>query len=187
MATKTLKILDIFETEYDDGAGTNVAMNTDGIVRVSNPPTDPDDVARKQDVAGAGGPYILAVSDSALTESRVFIDGNGIQSTDGGAGSSFTVSAKENEIDHNALKNYDAVEHRRWEESITQVVHDDNISESSVKQHEQALDSYPRRVADSTQPTPAVGELMIWYDSGASKLYILYNDTTAGVKKVELT
>jgi hypothetical protein len=44
----------------------------------------------------------------------------------------------------------------------------------------------PRRVSQSAQPTPASGELLIWRDSDDNKVYLVYNDPDAGVKKVEL-
>ncbi|KKM18867.1 hypothetical protein LCGC14_1661360 [marine sediment metagenome] len=44
----------------------------------------------------------------------------------------------------------------------------------------------PRRVSQSGQPTPTVGELMVWRDSDDSKTYLVYNDTDEGVRKVEM-
>ena len=44
----------------------------------------------------------------------------------------------------------------------------------------------PRRLSQSAQPTPDVGELLIWRDSDDSKTYLVYNDTTEGVRKVEM-
>lgn len=187
MALKSIKIGDLFESEYEDDGGINPALETDGIVRVSRAPTDPDDVVRNQDAATAGEPYLIVAAASTLSNARNWVDGNGIESTDNGGGSSFVVAVKESEVDHNLLKNYVANEHIDWSISQTLNIHDDNISESSVTQHEQALDTYPRRVEDVSQPTPAVGELMIWRDASNAKVYILYNDSTDGVKKVELT
>lgn len=44
----------------------------------------------------------------------------------------------------------------------------------------------PRRLSQSAQPTPAVGELILWHDTDDSKTYLVYNDTDEGVRKVEL-
>ena len=44
----------------------------------------------------------------------------------------------------------------------------------------------PRRLSQSAEPTPAVGELIIWRDTDDNKTYIVYNDTIEGVRKVEL-
>lgn len=39
-------------------------------------------------------------------------------------------------LNHDDFNDYDARDHRQWEESITQDIHDDNITSSSVTQHE---------------------------------------------------
>ena len=44
----------------------------------------------------------------------------------------------------------------------------------------------PRRVSQAAQPVPAVGEAIYWHDSVNAKVYLVYNDPTLGVKKVEL-
>ena len=44
----------------------------------------------------------------------------------------------------------------------------------------------PRRLSQSAQPTPAVGEIIIWRDTDDNKTYLVYNDTDEGVRKVEL-
>ena len=187
MASKQLKIGNLLDVTFDDDGDSLAALETDGIVRVNRPPSDPNDVVRNQDAATVNDPYVLAESDSQLVNSRYLNAGNGIQINDNGAGNSIDVVAKESEIDHNSLKNYDPVEHRRWEESIAQNIHDDNISLSSVKQYEGSLSLYPDRVSSTTQPTPNIGELMIWHDSGNGKVYLLYRDTDEGIKSVELT
>jgi hypothetical protein len=46
----------------------------------------------------------------------------------------------------------------------------------------------PRRLRQDAEPTPEVGELMLWCDSDDSdKVYIMYRDSTAGTKKLQLT
>jgi len=45
----------------------------------------------------------------------------------------------------------------------------------------------PARESNVAQPAGVANELFIWHDSGNSKVYLMYNDTTEGVKKVELT
>jgi len=45
---------------------------------------------------------------------------------------------------------------------------------------------YPVRSNQSAQPTPDTGELIIWRDSDDGKIYLIYNDTDTGAKKVEL-
>ena len=47
--------------------------------------------------------------------------------------------------------------------------------------------STPTRVSQSAQPTPAVGEMVVWHDTDDAKTYIVYNDVTVGVRKVEMT
>lgn len=44
----------------------------------------------------------------------------------------------------------------------------------------------PQRVSQALEPTLVVGQAMIWRDTTASKLYLVYNDADAGQKKVEL-
>lgn len=46
---------------------------------------------------------------------------------------------------------------------------------------------YPVRIAQSAQPTPDTGEIVIWRDTDDGKVYIVYNDTNSGIKQVELT
>lgn len=46
---------------------------------------------------------------------------------------------------------------------------------------------YPVRLAQSAQPTPDTGELVIWRDTDDGKVYLVYNDTDSGVKQVEMT
>ena len=46
--------------------------------------------------------------------------------------------------------------------------------------------AYPRRVSQSGQPTPAVGEVLIWHDTDDSKTYIVYEDSAEGTRQVEL-
>jgi len=45
----------------------------------------------------------------------------------------------------------------------------------------------PGRVSQSTQPTPNTGELLIWHDTDDNKTYLVYNDPSVGVRKVEMT
>lgn len=45
----------------------------------------------------------------------------------------------------------------------------------------------PRRVSQSTIPTPDANELMIWRDSDDNKTYLVYNDEDEGVRSVEMT
>lgn len=45
---------------------------------------------------------------------------------------------------------------------------------------------YPHRVRQGTQPTAAVGELLIWSDSATNKVYLVYNDADEGAHKIEL-
>ena len=44
----------------------------------------------------------------------------------------------------------------------------------------------PKRVAQSTIPTPSVGAIVIWRDTDDGKVYLVYNDTDSGVKSVEM-
>ena len=46
---------------------------------------------------------------------------------------------------------------------------------------------HPPRVSQSAQPTPSVGELMVWRDTDDNKTYLVYNDTDEGVRKTEMT
>jgi hypothetical protein len=46
---------------------------------------------------------------------------------------------------------------------------------------------YPVRIAQSVQPTPDTGELIVWRDTDDGKVYLVYNDTDSGVKQVEMT
>ena len=43
-----------------------------------------------------------------------------------------------------------------------------------------------RRVSQEAEPTPAVGELMMWYKPTGSRVRLIYNDTDAGVVSVQL-
>jgi hypothetical protein len=45
---------------------------------------------------------------------------------------------------------------------------------------------YPVRLSQSAQPTPDTGELVVWHDTDDDKIYLVYNDTTSGVKQVEM-
>lgn len=45
---------------------------------------------------------------------------------------------------------------------------------------------YPVRLAQSTQPTPGTGELVVWRDTDDGKVYLVYNDADSGVKQVEM-
>lgn len=49
--------------------------------------------------------------------------------------------------------------------------------------------AHPRRVAAAAAapPTPQVGEVLMWEDTTNNKVYLMYNDTVQGTKKVELT
>ncbi len=54
--------------------------------------------------------------------------------------------------------------------------------------------TFPRRISQSAQPANgaaanqiSVGELILWHDTDDAKTYLVYNDTTVGVRKVELT
>lgn len=74
---------------------------------------------------------------------RVFID----WTADAGANNihddnipSSGVTQHEADIDHDALTNFLATEHRAWEASIAQNIHDDNIPSSAVTQHEGDID-----------------------------------------------
>jgi len=44
----------------------------------------------------------------------------------------------------------------------------------------------PRRVSQSTIPTPDANELMVWRDSDDSKTYLVYNDASEGIRSVEM-
>ena len=46
---------------------------------------------------------------------------------------------------------------------------------------------YPVRLAQSAQPTPGAGEIVIWRDTDDGKVYLVYNDADSGVKSVEMT
>ena len=45
----------------------------------------------------------------------------------------------------------------------------------------------PKRTNQSAQPTPISGEIRVWRDTDDGKVYLIYNDPTGGVKKVEMT
>jgi len=45
---------------------------------------------------------------------------------------------------------------------------------------------YPVRLAQSAQPTPDTGELILWRDTDDGKVYLVYNDADSGVKQVEM-
>jgi len=45
----------------------------------------------------------------------------------------------------------------------------------------------PRRISQSSQPTPAVGELILWRDTDDDRTYLLYNDVDVGIRSIELT
>ena len=44
-----------------------------------------------------------------------------------------------------------------------------------------------RRVSQSAEPTPNVGELILWHDTDDAKTYLIYEDVTVGGRKIELT
>lgn len=44
----------------------------------------------------------------------------------------------------------------------------------------------PPRVAQSAEPTLVAGQATIWRDTDDGKVYLVYNDTDSGQKKVEL-
>ena len=53
---------------------------------------------------------------------------------------------------------------------------------------------YPRRINQSSQPASGTGstqidtgEMIIWRDSDDGKIYYIYNDSSSGIKKIELT
>ena len=46
---------------------------------------------------------------------------------------------------------------------------------------------HPARESQAAQPTPTVGELLLWRDTDDDKTYLVYNDTDVGVRQVELT
>lgn len=43
----------------------------------------------------------------------------------------------------------------------------------------------PRPVSQETQPTPAAGELLAWYQPSTGRVWLVYNDATAGVVAAE--
>lgn len=45
---------------------------------------------------------------------------------------------------------------------------------------------YPVRIAQADEPNADTGELIIWRDTDDGKIYLIYNDTDSGQKKVEL-
>jgi len=47
-------------------------------------------------------------------------------------------------------------------------------------------DLFPKRISQSAQPTPRLGELILWRDTDDDKTYLVYNDIDVGVRKVEL-
>lgn len=44
----------------------------------------------------------------------------------------------------------------------------------------------PVRISAATEPTLPVGQLVIWADTNATKVYLVYNDPVQGQHKVEL-
>ena len=44
-----------------------------------------------------------------------------------------------------------------------------------------------RRISQAPQPTPAVGELLLWRDTDDDRTRLLYRDPDLGVRSVELT
>jgi hypothetical protein len=46
---------------------------------------------------------------------------------------------------------------------------------------------HPRRIAQSAQPTPSSGELLVWRDTDDGKVYFVYNDADTGVVSMEMT
>lgn len=44
----------------------------------------------------------------------------------------------------------------------------------------------PKRTAQADEPTGEVGKLEIWRDTDDGKVYLIYNDTDSGQKKIEL-
>ena len=47
--------------------------------------------------------------------------------------------------------------------------------------------SFIRRVSQATEPTPEVGELLLWHDTDDDKTYLIYEDVSQGGRKIELT
>ncbi len=43
-----------------------------------------------------------------------------------------------------------------------------------------------RRVSQSAEPTPNVGELILWRDTDDDKTYLVYEDIDIGGRKIEL-
>jgi len=72
-------------------------------------------------------------------------------------------------------------------DTMVDVIHSINGRQNlGNKRVEVATDFLPPRVSQSAQPTPAVGSSIIWHDTDDDKVYWVYNDAVAGVKKVEL-
>ena len=46
---------------------------------------------------------------------------------------------------------------------------------------------YPRRISQSAEPGPSSGEMYFWHDTDDGKVYLMYNDPSTGVVKIELT
>jgi hypothetical protein len=68
--------------------------------------------------------------------------GDELVAVDSSSGSTkkVTLSDLQDDIDHDALTNYAADQHRVWENSIAQNIHDNNITASSITQHQGSID-----------------------------------------------
>lgn len=91
---------------FPDGT-TPHGIVTDGIIRTSNPPSDPDDVLRQADIGAGVAPhdadYLTLTLNPNLSNERVFTIGNGLDAVDGGANGNYTVSVDESELDHGLI------------------------------------------------------------------------------------
>ena len=78
--------------------------------------------------------------DQHINHSDVNITTTGILSGSGDITSDINIDLQHSDVDHNQTTNYIVEEHRQWENSITQNIHDDNITSSSITQHEADID-----------------------------------------------
>lgn len=86
-----------------DGAGDTLTFINGTNITIS---TDADNDSIKFDVAGFApidAQYLVLTADALLTNERVFTIGHGLDGTDAGAGSTYTVDVDETELDHGLI------------------------------------------------------------------------------------
>tara|TARA_B100000614_G_scaffold262909_1_gene300801 strand:+ start:269017 stop:276552 length:7536 start_codon:yes stop_codon:yes gene_type:complete len=75
---------------------------------------EPQAIDNIDNIAPADASYITAVTESSLPQSRLLVQGTGIQILDSGGGSNLVIASNDSEIDHSALLNLTQDDHTQY-------------------------------------------------------------------------